>query len=55
MLHMEALRPHQIISEATRTEIFLLSYGIYQDMRDTRTADLYSIPKLMVDKLAFFA
>lgn len=54
MLHMEAPRAHRIISEATRTEIFLLNSGIYQDMKDTRTVDLYSILKLMVDKLAFF-
>lgn len=47
---MEALRTHQIISGATQAETFLLNSGMYQDMKDTRTADLYSILKLMVDK-----
>lgn len=47
---MEALRAHQIMSERTRVETFLLNSGIYQDMKDTRNAGLYSILKLTVDK-----
>lgn len=48
ILLMEVLRTHQITSEATRTETSLLNSGIYQGMKDTMTADLYSILKLMV-------
>lgn len=48
ILLMEVLRTHQITSEATRTEISSLNSGIYQGMKDTMTADLYSILKLMV-------
>lgn len=50
---MEVLGTHQIASEVTRGEIFLLNSGIYQDMKDTRIADLCSILKLMVGNQHF--
>lgn len=46
--HMEHLVAHLIALKVMQTENFLLNSGIYRDMNDTRTADLYSIHKSMV-------
>lgn len=51
---MELLVALQIVLKVTPIENFSLSFGMCQDMNDTRIAGLFSIHKLMVrDELPF--
>lgn len=54
ILPMQVLVAHQIVLKETLREIFLLSSGTYQDMRDIKIAGLCSILKSMVNDLTFY-
>lgn len=54
ILLMEILVAPQIASKGILREISLLNFGIYQDTRDTKIAELYSTHKLTVSTKSFY-